>query len=1111
MSETPGSRADDPEQKNGSVANVGDDEGRGVADLSPSAAMTPSASSPPASASSPPVSPSPPPPSLTTLIGAARRSLVRAAFAEAAAAALAGAVLAVVIAAVVVGTAPFSAPLRNALLALVAVAGVGAAAVVVLRRALPLQDDLVAGRALEDALRRRGVDVRGLVRGALELRDASVDDDAGRSRALCDAHIARAARTLVDGDALSSVPGVGLERAVPTLLWLALGLTLLGGWAALSPASLQARLAKLVDDGAAAQALAARAAQQAPLVTDLTITLRFPAYMARADEVIPGSSGDITAPRGTEVLLAGRADRLVRSAALLVTGGEKELALDTTVTERRNLQARFVVQAAGAWRFRLEEDDGDVTVDPVAHKILVKPDGAPSVRLEEPASDRVVQPDEDVDVAFVAEDDFGITKVRVVVKRQGGNRAPFEKDLLDGGGLRQARGKGRFSIADTGARPGETLAVTVEAVDNDDVSGPNVGRSATRVLTVFSAAKHHEEVIARLDALKEQMVEVLGDELEAPFVDAAADAPALTSTLQARLLDRHRQMAARAAGMMKLFDETLTAIAKDERADDGVRRALANMRLELSQREGDKRAAVERTPPPVEPRTVPPALWQRLSSTQVAFIERLEKDILYLDDLVQRERVQQAQKLVADMKAAQQDLKSLLQQYKDSGDPQTRDALLDEIRKMQEQLGQLAAKLAELRREIPDEHLNEEAFRGDEMFQKASSLDEMIEEGRLDDAAAALEQMLEQTQKMVDELEKTGDEIGGEDNKALREKLERFGDELKALEEAQKQQLAETEDTMEQAARKLEEKSKAKIDAAIADALKKAEKAERALKRVPQDGLTGYEEEDVDGAKAGTSDLQRALQSGDVDDALRAVEAAEAAARSATGSLDDRVRGRMSFATKETRAARDAMQEASDALGEARRALQEAMPDPSSALGPRERDKLGKQADRQEQLGEQAQKLAQLLGEIGKDAPIFGPEHKRQLQDAQQAMQRAGQQLKGQSRGNQPGGLRGARQSQSQALQQLQALQQAMEQMAKNGGQGGGLPMPLPGGGAPQSEGSKCEDGQRGHSKEDVKIPDGSDFKVKDAFRKDILDAMRESAPGEWAGEVKKYYEELIK
>jgi hypothetical protein len=44
-----------------------------------------------------------------------------------------------------------------------------------------------------------------------------------------------------------------------------------------------------------------------------------------------------------------------------------------------------------------------------------------------------------------------------------------------------------------------------------------------------------------------------------------------------------------------------------------------------------------------------------------------------------------------------------------------------------------------------------------------------------------------------------------------------------------------------------------------------------------------------------------------------------------------------------------------------------------------------------------------------------------------------------------------------------------------------------------------------------VKIPDGSEFRVPDAFRKDILDAMKEGAPQDWMGEVKRYYEELVK
>ncbi len=1048
---------------------------------------------------------------LNRLLDEGRRTLRAVGVVEAVVAAVASAGAAVVVACVVVGVAPFSLVVRDVLLGAVAVVVVVAAVAVGTWRMWPLRSDFVIGGHLEAALRRRGIEVRDLVRSAVELRDAGVDDRVGRSRALCDAHIGRAVDVVRNGEAMASLTRVALESAVPTLLALAVVVVVAGGWFIVSPVTLTARLQKLFDAGAADAALAERALQQAPLVTDLTITLRFPAYMNSRDEVIPGASGDVTAPRGTEVVIEGRADRVVDSAALVVTGGPKELALAAEVKDGKNLRAKFVVDHGGAWRFRVVDDGGDTVVDPVARKIVLKDDAAPSVTLDEPAKDMTVQIDDDVDLAFAASDDNGVTEVRVVVKRQGSSRQPYAKKLQDVPGLRQVRGRGAFNVGDIGARPGEKLAVTIEAVDNDTVSGPKVGRSTTRVLTVFSATQHHREVIDRLEALLGQMVEVLGDELEAPF------APEKDVAGEKRALERNKQTAPRATAMLALFDETLAAVGTDALLDDdeggegGVRRALANMRLDLQRVMNDKLTAVERTPLPVADRLVPPQLWKRLVDTQAVFTVRLEKHILYLEDLLQRERVLEAQKLVKDMKRAQQDLKELLQQYKESGDPTTREALLDEIRRMQQQLQELAARLGELRREIPDEYLNEEALKSDQMMEQAESLDEMIEEGRLEDAAKALESMLDQTQKMVDELEKTEDDMGGEENKELREKMERFGQELEALEKGQQEELEETEKAMEQARKKQEEKLKAKLEKALAEAKKKAAKAQAELQKVSTQGLSPLEEEDVDAAKARTADLQKALDAGDVEDALRTSEEAEAAAKTAEQSIDDKQRGRMAFSSKTLEKSEKALQEAGQALQEARKALEEALPDPSTMMDGKEKERLGKQGDRQQQLGEQAQKLGQLLEEIGKDAPIFGPEHKKQVEDAKQAMDRAARQLKGQSKGRgERDGVRGARQSQSQALQQLRALQKAMQQMGKGGNGGsGGIPLPLPGGGSPGSE--RDDEGSRGSAKEEVKIPDGSDFKVKDAFRKDILDAMREGAPQDWAGEVKKYYEELIK
>jgi len=245
----------------------------------------------------------------------------------------------------------------------------------------------------------------------------------------------------------------------------------------------------------------------------------------------------------------------------------------------------------------------------------------------------------------------------------------------------------------------------------------------------------------------------------------------------------------------------------------------------------------------------------------------------------------------------------------------------------------------------------------------------------------------------------------------------------------------------------------------------------------------------------------KALDSGDLEDAVSAAEEAEAAARSAERSVGERARGRFGQRDRATLDAKEQLESARGDLEAARKQLQELVPDPSSLLGPADRQKMSKDADRQDQLGETAQRLQQMMDEIGKEAPIFGPEHKKRLQDAQQAMQRASQQMRNQN-------LRGARSSQRQAMRQLAELAKDLEQ---SGGQGqGGIPMPLPNGGSPGSEPSG-EDGDSGvASKERVEIPDGSAFKVPDAYRRDILDAMREGAPESWAQEVKRYYEKLI-
>ena len=134
----------------------------------------------------------------------------------------------------------------------------------------------------------------------------------------------------------------------------------------------------------------------------------------------------------------------------------------------------------------------------------------------------------------------------------------------------------------------------------------------------------------------------------------------------------------------------------------------------------------------------------------------------------------------------------------------------------------------------------------------------------------------------------------------------------------------------------------------------------------------------------------------------------------------------------------------------------------------------------QEQLRRRAASLQQQMQAMSQKAPVFSPGMQGDLQQAMQHMGQAGQRL-AESDARQASG------EQKNALDRLGKLQQAMEQAMQQGG-GGGIPMPMSGGG-PGGQGTY------GMAHEPVKIPDADSFKAPAAFRKELMDAMKQGPP----------------
>jgi hypothetical protein len=99
---------------------------------------------------------------------------------------------------------------------------------------------------------------------------------------------------------------------------------------------------------------------------------------------------------------------------------------------------------------------------------------------------------------------------------------------------------------------------------------------------------------------------------------------------------------------------------------------------------------------------------------------------------------------------------------------------------------------------------------------------------------------------------------------------------------------------------------------------------------------------------------------------------------------------------------------------------------------------------------------------------------------------------------------------QRQAMDALARFRAGMEQMAQRqrgqGQEGEGMPMPF----AMESGGREEGDG-RDPSQERVEIPGEEAYKAPEAFRRDLMEAMKQGSPDTYKGEVSRYYQELVK
>ncbi len=818
-----------------------------------------------------------------------------------------------------------------------------------------------------------------------------------------------------------------------------------------------------------------------PITGDVTLNYRYPAYTGLEPRSVSGTSGEISAPAGTEVVFQTRADRDVDSAALELNG--KRVAL--SLTGNRDLSGRFMLDKPGQYHVVFLDGSRTVAEGPDL-PVHIEVDGIPQVRLTAPEEELELDPDrKDVSLHYEVSDDFGIKDVELVYQLQSGPEQRTKLSRQDG---KTFGGQYAWDIGALKLKPGQVVRYYVEALDNNEVAGPQKGVSRTQTLKVYSAAEHRREALKRAEEIWDRLVTHLADRME-----GSDRSPTINDEIAKRGLPTDVLGSTLSVDTLNLAQE----VYDDKDPPLELYAALVNV--------GDQLKKDVRTTSDVRQwflKFKKTDFGTRLPQMVAREIEHTEKSVLYLESMLDREKLSALKQLSKQLKEDQRELAKLLEEFKRTKDADTQKALLDQMQGLRERMAELMQRMAEVSKGIHDEHFNQEAMEemmaDRDLSKSLNDVEKLVREGKADEAMAKMQALSMELDQMLESLNDAAQEAEANDNPELAQKFEAFSKELEETTQAQETLAQETKQLKDRYRQALRDRIAQRGNDLKNELLRKTADLKKSYQTVDPDQLGFRAGEPHDALQRELENIEGALKSNDFDMAAEAAAQSDdsAADLAAYGEEQRRRSEQLNLPPADRKEARDrAEQLKRDArkTHELAQQLQNLFPQAGEMLSAEDQKSLKQQGVKQRQLEQRANKLKSQMDELSQMAPVFDDESRHAMEEAGRRMGEASRKLQGQD-------ARGGAGEQQAALEKLKELGKQMEQSQSGRGGSGNMPLPMMAG----------ERRGPGGKPKKVDIPDEDPNRAPRELRKDVLDAMKQGAPDRYKEQLKRYYEELV-
>ncbi|MCB2231062.1 hypothetical protein KQH82_10140 [bacterium] len=540
-----------------------------------------------------------------------------------------------------------------------------------------------------------------------------------------------------------------------------------------------------------------------PRVNDIHLSVFYPAYTELPPSTIEENNGSFSAVVGSRVAIKIETNLPVATAGMVFDDSSR---VDFELQGKTG-EASLVVRESGSYHILLKDNLGEVNPDPIEYYITAIPDEYPSVDVIRPGFNANLSEEMILPLMVRIFDDFGFSSL--VLKYQvvsSGRTSDENVAVLHFSDKIKTEGEVSFNwdMDRLNLFPGDYVSYYFEVADNDQISGPKVGRSRTYIARLPSldeiVAQTEQETTERITDTESLLR--TGKELTKRLRDASRKLRAQNRNEEGADWQQKKEL----ESIAQKNEEMVSQIEKmAEKMDKSLEQLRENalMSREIMEKLAELQKLFEEVATP-EMREAQKKLMEALQNMDRDQLQQAMKDF----EMSQEEMLQRLERQLALLKKMQieQKMEAMLRKAEDllkrqdKMNADTDSASADQLPQMSDTEQEIKKGLEDLKKEAGDltEMLNDEkvedlqeprqfaeALQGTDADQNMQHMSESLQQQDKPQSKKEGEQASSKLAQMISRMQQQLAQMQGNDNQAIQQAMRRALEDANYLSEKQ--------------------------------------------------------------------------------------------------------------------------------------------------------------------------------------------------------------------------------------------------------------------------------------------------------------------------------------